>query len=383
MTSRLNILVSAMLGAVPSQGGWVWAVMQYVLGLQRLGHRVFFVEPIPPSNHSANECGELPAAASFRQLTTAFGLTDCCLWVDGTHRTLVGRYEELAKAAREADVFLNLSGRMSDLQLTKRTPFRVYLDLDPAFTQLWQAVQGIDMHFEGHTHFATVGLAIGHDGCRVPTCGREWISTLPPVVLEHWPASEVTTHDAFTTVAHWRGYGSVEHDGVLYGQKAHSLRGLIALPQQTRVPLLLALAIHPDEARDAAALHNNGWRWTDPAGVASTPEQYAAFVRGSRGEFGVAKSGYVASQCGWFSDRSVCYLASGRPVVAQETGFSRFVPTGQGLLSFRNVEDAVRVLEQVQGDYAAHARAARRLAEERFDSDRVLRRLLQMIGATE
>jgi glycosyltransferase involved in cell wall biosynthesis len=180
-------------------------------------------------------------------------------------------------------------------------------------------------------------------------------------------------------VGHWRSYGSIDHDGVHYGQRAHSLRELIGLPGRTRGRLELALAIHPDETSDLAALAANGWELLDPDQAAGTPTRYRDFVQASKGELGVAKSGYVASRCAWFSDRSACYLASGRPVVAQETGFSAFLPGGEGLLPFVSVEEAASAIDEVEGDWERHSRAARELAREHLDSDRVLPRLLEKV----
>ncbi|MBA2446644.1 MAG: hypothetical protein H0V51_01320, partial [Chloroflexi bacterium] len=259
---------------------------------------------------------------------------------------------------------------------------RIYLDLDPAFNQLWHATEGIDMRFAGHTHFVTVGQAIGTPECAVPTCGLDWIATPQPIVLDSWPVAERITYDALTTVGNWRGYGSIEHDGVFYGQKAHSLRHFITLPRLTDETFTLALAIHPDETHDLESLASNGWHLLDPTCVASTPADYRRFIQGSKAEFGIAKSGYVAARCGWFSDRSVCYLASGRPVIAQETGFSRFLPTGEGLFAFETSDDVLAGIDELKRDYARHARAARGIAVEHFDSDVVLARLLQQVGAT-
>ncbi len=186
--------------------------------------------------------------------------------------------------------------------------------------------------------------------------------------------------DALTTVAHWRGDGSIEHDGVRYGQKAHAWRALAALPTVTSQRFVAALAIDPGEAADLAMLAAYRWEVVPPAQVASSPGEYRAFVQASKGEIGIAKTGYTLSRCGWFSDRSACYLASGRPVLAQETGFSQVIPTGHGLLAFSTVDDAIESLERLDGDYARHARAARALAEEYFDADRVLTRLLDQLG---
>jgi hypothetical protein len=237
------------------------------------------------------------------------------------------------------------------------------------------------MRLESHNRFVTVGLSIGSPTCRVPTCGRHWIATLQPIVLTHWPQGREIRYDGLTTVGNWRGYGSIEHDGEFFGQKAHSLREFMTLPQHTDENFLLALAIHPDETSDRRALSHHGWQLAEPRDVAATPARYRDFIQCSKGELGIAKSGYVKSKCGWFSDRSVCYLASGRPVIAQETGFSRHLPTGEGLFAFATVDDAVRCIDAMNEDYAGHSAAARRLAEAYFQSNKVLRRLLQRVGA--
>ena len=278
-------------------------------------------------------------------------------------------------------MLLNVSGLLTDERIAADIPIRVYLDLDPAFNQLWQAT-GIDMRFEGHTHFVTVGQAIGTPASEIPTCDRDWIPTVPPVVLEHWPVAEGTGTGRFTTIGNWRGYGSVEYGGVQYGQKVHSMREFMSLPRLTDARFELALAIHPGEHPDLEALAENGWELVDPVEVAGTPSRYSEFIRGSYAELGIAKSGYVKSRSGWFSDRSACYLASGRPVLAQETGFSRFLPVGEGLLSFTDLDDAVAGIEAISRDYGLHARRARQLADEHFDSDVVLGRLLERVGAS-
>src|SRR5206468_3114890 len=201
------------------------------------------------------------------------------------------------------------------------------------------------------------------------SCGLEWIPTLPPVVLEWWPPAGSIERDALTTVGNWRSYGPIEHDGIRYGLKAHSLRRLLDLPEASGERFELALDIDPGETRDLEALAQHGWHVVDPRAVAGTPSTYSDFVRSSRGELGIAKEGYVVSRSGWFSDRSACYLASGRPVLAQETGFSRYLPTGEGLLSFETLEQAAAGVEELERDHALHSRRARELAVEHFDSD--------------
>jgi glycosyltransferase involved in cell wall biosynthesis len=158
------------------------------------------------------------------------------------------------------------------------------------------------------------------------------------------------------------------------------MRPLMVIPTRTDAVLRPALDIHPDETPDLEALDRNGWELLDPDVVARDPDSYRAFVAGSLAEFGVAKSGYVLSRCGWFSDRSACYLASGRPVLAQDTGFGRWLPTGEGLLAFNGADDAVAGIEAIRSRYDRHSAAARRLAEEHLDSDTVLARLLERVG---
>jgi len=381
---RLRILVSGMIAGVPDQGGAAWAVLQYVLGLLRLGHDVVFVEAL---DDDAIRPAGAPLAASLNAATldaigSAFGIADRLAIVHaGTRHSHGIGYDDLQSFAKTADVLINLSGLLREPDLFEPAATRIYVDLDPAFTQLWSTEQGIDMRFAGHTHFATVGLSIGSDDCSIPTCGLDWIPIVQPIVLDQWPVGSGIDRDALTGIANWRGYGSIDRAGVLYGQKAHSLRELIELPTKTTVPFQIALAIHPDEKRDLDALSANRWQLVDPQDIAASPGQYREFIRGSWAEFGVAKSGYVHSRCGWFSDRSVCYLASGRPVLAQDTGFPTHLPTGEGLLAFDTMESALESIESIRRDYPRHSRAARRIAELVFDSDTVLGGLLEQVGA--
>jgi hypothetical protein len=381
--TRSTILFSGMIAADPRQGGATWAVLQYLLGLRRLGHRVCFVEPIKAAKilPAGASLAESENAQYFHQVLRQFGLDgSAALLLDGTAETVGMSHQALSDVAREADLLINVSGMLADERLTAPIPTRAFLDLDPAFVQVWHANYGIDMGFDRHTHFVTVGQAIGQPECPVPTCGRSWIPTLQPVDLEEWrPVTDAQPPAALTTVANWRGYGSVEHQGLIYGQKAHSLRQFIDLPSRTRQPFVLALSIHPGEVNDVKALAANDWRLVDPADVAGTPDAYRDFIHRSRGELGIAKAGYVASRCGWFSDRSACYLAAGRPVIAQETGFSRFLPTGDGLFAFTSTGDVVAAVDAMNRDYPRHRRAARELAEAHFDSGRVLTRLLDKL----
>ena len=366
-----------MIAATPWQGGATWAVLQYLLGLRRLGFAVYFVEPIAGSEPPSGD-----AVRYGKQVLERFGFSDHWALIPEAGAEPVGMSrKELRAVARRSELLLNVAGMLSDPDVFESVPVRAYLDLDPAFTQLWHAGEGVDMRFDAHTHFVTVADGIGRPDCPIPTCDREWIPTLPPVVLDEWPLAEEPADHGATTVAHWRSYGSIHHDGVHYGQKVHSLRPLIDLPRRTRARFELALGIHPDETDDLLALEENGWALLDPGRVASTPEDYRRFVQRSWAEFGLAKSGYVVSGSGWFSDRSACYLASGRPVIAQDTGFDRRLPTGAGLLSFSTGDDVVAAIEALERDYERHRAAAREVAAEHLDSDRVLGSLVERLCA--
>jgi hypothetical protein len=382
-SSPLTIVCSGMIAADPHYGGATWAMLQYLLGFARLGHEVYFVEPVSPSKLGpSGSLARSAAAQYFEQVSRAFGLTaSATLLREDTHEAVGLDYEALLGIARRTDVLFNVSGMLTDRAVLEAIPRRVYLDLDPGFNQAWSEADGIDMRFEAHTHFATVGLAVGKTECLVPTCGRAWITTCPPVVLGEWGVADRVTHDAFTTVANWRSYGSIRYQGAFLGQKVHALRPLVDLPARTRASFALALAIHPDEP-DLSLLHRHGWTLLDPRRAAGTPGRYQRFIRGSFAEFGLAKSGYVAARTGWVSDRSACYLASGRPVLTQDTGIDGALPTGEGLLTFATIDAAVAGVEAIVDRYAQHREAARAIAERFFDSRRVLPRLLDAVGGT-
>ena len=369
-SERRRIVVASMVTGVPGQGGWVWAVLQWVLGLRRLGHEVLLVEPV-----DTIEAGN---QAAFTAFVEEFGLEGGAAMVTHTRQAFGLDFHQVADRCRGADLLVNIAGVLGDAELFEPIPARAYLDVDPGFTQLWHLSEGIDMGLAGHTAHFTVGLNVGKPRCPIPTCGVDWVPTLPPVVLDCWPVGVGVDHDALTTVANWRGYGSVDHDGVVYGQKAHAWRELFPLGHRSPRPCTPALAIHPEEGKDVVDLAENGWSLLDPAVVAGTPAAYRRFVSGSWAELGVAKSGYVVSRSGWFSDRSVCYMAAGRPVLAQETGFSDVLPVGEGLVAFDGVEDAVDAITAVATDYERHRRAARAFAEEHLDSQRVLRRIVAL-----
>jgi hypothetical protein len=275
---------------------------------------------------------------------------------------------------------LNVMGFLRDEEVLAAAPHRVFLDIDPGFGQMWKELELADV-FNGYDAFVTIGENIGRPGCSIPTCGLHWITTPQPIVLSQWPLVTDGDNGRLTSVASWRGaYGSVEYGGKSYGLRVHEFRRFVGLPRRIPVPCQLALDIHPSDAKDLALLAENGWELSDPRRAAGDPWIYRSYIQSSRAEFMVAKNMYVQARSGWLSDRSICYLASGRPVVAQDTGLKHLYPVGEGLLTFSTLDEAVVNVQALCANYPRHARAARALAEEYFNSDKVLGRLLAKLG---
>ena len=373
--TRGSILVGGAVAQKPGSGGHAWVFLQYLLGFQRLGFDVLFVDRLEAD---MDERG----AAWLDDVMHAAGLADSySLLRTGEVEPLAGRSRrDVVEFAQSADFFLNVMGYVDDEEILGASRRRVFVDIDPGFGQMWRAL-GLHDLFAGHDAFVTVGERVGTDGCTVPDCGLDWIGTRPPVVLEHWPEQR-GPGDRYTSVATWRGpFAPIEYEGRTYGLRVHEFRKFVALPRVTGRPFELALDIHENETGDLELLRENGWTLVEPAVAAGSLDAYRSYVQGSRAELMVAKGIYVDTRGGWFSDRSACYLASGRPVIAQDTGLEELYPLGEGLVVFSTVDEAAAAVEAVERDYGRHARAARRVAEEALDSDVVLGRLLDRLGA--
>jgi hypothetical protein len=359
--------------------------LQYLLGLKRLGWDVVFVDRLEPAMCIDGSGGpaELASSINLRYLAGVmdrFGLGDRWSLVFDRGREVVGlRRAELLDRVRHSAFVLNVMGYLDDEDLLGAAPRRVFLDIDPGFGQMWQALGQAEL-FIGHDDYVTVGENIGQPGCAIPTLGKTWITTKQPVVLDQWPVAS-SASDRFTGVASWRGaFGPVCYEGRIYGLRVHEFRRFLELPQRTNVAFEVALDIHETERDDLRRLKEGDWALTDPMIVAGDPWRYRDYVAGSMAELMVAKNMYVQANSGWFSDRSACYLASGRPVLAQDTGLASLLPAGEGLLTFATLEEAVAGVDAIVGAYDHHAGAAREVAAEHFSSDLVLSRLLARLG---
>jgi hypothetical protein len=361
-------IVAGAVGNKAGHGGSAWVRMSWAEGLARLGFEVLFVERLAPSAPAG-------ARAAFESAMRHAGLTGSAALLDGDAVHGMTR-EELLDRAASAALLVNISGHLRDPALVSLARVKVFVDLDPGYTQIW-AHQGHDVGLAGHDHYFTVGTNIGTSRCDVPDAGVCWHTVRQPVVLDRWPMSDAG-FSRFTTVGSWRGaYGPIAYGGRSYGVKAHEFRRIAQVPRRCGLPCEVALDIDPADAADRALLTAGGWSIADPRRVAD-PIAFARYVVASGGELSAAQGVYVGSRSGWCSDRTVRYLASGRPAVVQDTGLDDTLPLGAGLLAFSTPDQAVAAAQEVAADHARHRGAARALAEEYFAHDRALAPLLEV-----
>ena len=384
---RLRIVVAGYIVRCPL-GGMAWHHLQYLLGLARLGHHVTFVEDsgdapwscYDPSRGVTDEDPSYGLRFTDR-IMRQLGLTRWAYYDSHRDQWHGPAADVVARVRSGADVLLDLGLVNPPRPWTSEIPLALTVDTDPVFNQIRHLsdpqrrarADRYDAHF-------TFAERVGRPEAYLPRDGFDWRPTRQPVVLDAWPATPAPPEAPFTTVMQWDSYPALEHAGRRFGMKSDSFGPFFDLPQRTRVPLELALG-----SRDAprAELEAAGWRLRNPLVPTADPWKYRRYLRHSRGEFSVAKHGYVVASTGWFSERSANYLASGRPVVAQDTGFTDVLPTSEGLLAFSTADEAAAALEDVSADLARHGRAAREIARECFDSGKVLTRLLEDAFASE
>ncbi|NEO61489.1 MAG: glycosyltransferase family 1 protein [Moorea sp. SIO4G2] len=366
--------------------GNLLAFFHYLLGFSKMGHQVIYLEEsgwsqscYDPSSRNYSDDPE-PGIRVVKNLFSRFGINAELGFINRETGRIYGLvWDDIKEALKTADLLLNIGGVcwLPDFKLCQR---RALIDIDPFFTQIGKfAIGGL----EDYQTLFSYGTNIGEFGCSIPTYGRDWLPTVPPVVPEIWTDESPTnsaylksnTDIPFTTVANWTAYGSITYEGKTYGQKREEFLRLLDLPKRSPFPLELALGgIDPKERKQFEVA---GWQIRDSQ-FSENFEEYQAYITQSKGEFSVAKQAYVITRSGWFSDRSVCYLAAGCPTVLQDTGFRDEFSSGNGLLMFSTLDEAVDSLNSVKDDYLHHSKAARKIAERVFSYRIVLPRLLNL-----
>lgn len=358
----------------PEGGGHLWVHLNWALGLRSCGCRVIWLEVID-QQISADRI-EL-CVQSLKSHLAPFDLASAialCSWNGAPlPREIASGCHDL-DAALEADLALNMLYTVP-ADLIRRFRRSLLLDIDPGLLQLFMAQHMLTL--PQHDLYFTIGERAGQPQSGRADAGPQWHYTPPCVALDWWPVQRADDHAPFTTVSHWFMGGWVpDEDGFYCDEKREGFLSFIDLPQHTRQPLELALCLRGDEA-ERAALEQRGWRVREAWDVAATPLDYQRYIQGSRGEFSCAKPSYVRLQTAWISDRTLCYLASGKPAVVQHTGPSRFLPDAEGLFRFRNLDDARTSLEAIASDYEKQCRSARALAEQHFDAKKAVKQVLE------
>ncbi|MGH2755976.1 MAG: hypothetical protein ACRDLB_16300 [Actinomycetota bacterium] len=367
-------------------GGMTWQVLHYLVGLRRMGFDVWYVEDrinevIPTDPWDQEYRFDLNVEFAARRLSDV-GLQDRWMIRDPVETSIYygSTEQELARLYETADMTLNVTGSYVMDSSQHDLKGLIYIETDPVLNQIWiaQGVQWIIDELAAYDVLFTYGENIGSPDCLVPVERFTWQTTRPPVIIDWWAGHSVET-PRITTVASWtQAEKDIEWEGEVYRwSKYEEFLRFIDLP--SRSPLPLELCLTKISTEDTAKLESRGWEITSAADVWD-PELYRAYVAGSLGEFTVAKDQYVRFNTGWFSDRSACYLAAGRPVVTQDTGFPRYIESGQGLLPFSTVDEASGALASVADAYESHSGAATEIAAEYFSHERVLEDMLQKAG---
>ncbi|CAN5222972.1 hypothetical protein BH11PLA2_BH11PLA2_17570 [soil metagenome] len=382
-----KIVLLGMMTKIPVAGA-VWGTMQYLVGLERLGYEAYYVEAHArtPSMLMVNDDDDSSALAA--------------AYIDGIMKRfdLGGRWAfhalhddgrcyglsetELLRLYRDAALIINYHGGTVPLPEHYATGRLIYLETDPVELEieLYNNDANTIVFLEPHVAFFTWGLNFNNPDCLVPMPPRfHFQPSCPPVLLDQWESDDAGSADTFTTIGNWRQTQYVVYNGETYTwSKHHEFLKVLGVPNRTGQRIELGLASYDESERQM--LEGRGWHVRPAEEFSHNVDTYRDYIRKSRGEFTVAKDQNVRLRSGWFSERSAQYLAAGRPVVTQETGFCNVLPTGRGLFGFRAEDDAVAAIDSINSDYPRHRKGAREIAQEFFAADVVLKKILSACG---
>lgn len=379
----VRIVITGLLGQY-SFGGVIWDYIQYLVGFRDLGHEVWYLEdsgawPYDPIKQTISEdCSY--NVHYLGKMMTEFGFGDRWIYRNGADGKFHGAGEAAARdLIKNADLLINVSsaGWLRDYDFGVK--HQMFIDGDPMFCHIGlldEKQADYNARVRAHDSHFTFGLNVGGPGTLVPETGIAWKKTVQPIALDYWPFATEAPLDRYTTVMNWASYAPKQWGGQIWGQKDLEFDKFKELPHRTSQPLAMVMGKGVGSKRPDAMLRDLGWTILEPDEVTPDHLTYRDFLRSSKAEWSVAKHGYVAGRTGWFSCRTACYLALGRPALVQETGWSAYIPAGEGVLAFSTMEEAVAGIDEINRNYPAHQKAARALAEKYFEAKKVCQDLL-------
>jgi len=360
----------------PQEGGHSWVYLNWALGFRALGCRIVWMECV---NRSRNIGLVQSRFQLLKDRLHGFGLADCVALYTHDGEPLpkdVAAVCTSLESARNADLLFNMD--YASVPATLLAAFRrtALLDIDPGLLQIW--LDDGSMSLPPHDLYFTIGETVGQPSACFPAAGLTWHFTPPCVSLDQWPVTPASTCAAYTTISHWQGEKWIEHGGETYcNDKRTGFLPYLDLPRHASHPLELALCFGSDEKHERESLQARGWRVRDAYEAVCSPDNYRRYIQQSLAEFSCAKPSCKRLQNSWISDRTICYLASGKPAVVEHTGSSRYLPDADGLFRFRSFDDAIRAMRTIGADYEEQCRKARNLAEEIFDATKVAAAVLE------
>jgi hypothetical protein len=379
-----TIIIGSYMVRYPLGGNLSWA-LQYLCGFKELGHDVYLVEKSaypnscydPVKKDHSDDCSYGVKVVS--HLLSRYGLENKWCYVESGEVYHGLSKRQINAVFERADLYIEAGAHYSWTEESTAAIMRVYIDVDPGYSHIkMYHAKASNAPFPVYDRYFTNGLNVGRDGNVIPTLGINWSYIFNPVNSRLFNNIPPPSNAPYSTIMNWKSYESVEYNGISYGQKDVEFEKFLLLPKQVEAPI--EVAVSGIDADKATILRSNGWAINNAQQVTLTVDSFKQYVSKCRGEFSVCKNVYTATSSGWFSDKSAAYLASGRPVVVQETGFSEHLPTGEGLFAVNNVAEAKDAIETIEANYQLHSKRAIEIANEYLDTKVVLKNFLNELG---